>query len=338
MQQLEAHALLQVDERASLAEIDAAFRKRVHAVRKRFEAAQRRNNRDDQVQCEKEFENLKKARALLIDPPVAPPPIDPITLQELAPGTVFARRFELRRELGHGAMGVVWLAGDRTLRREVALKFLPDRIAHDEVAANDLKEETRLSIELSHPGIARVYDFVADQGRVAISMEYIDGQTLSEMRLRKSKQIFEARELTTWVRELCEALEYAHHRAMLTHCDINPSNLMVNSKGHLQVTDFGVAKRIPDSMIRLDPARGTSGALTYMSPQQALGQKPNVSDDVYSVGASLYELLTSKPPFYKGEIWLQLKENTPPTLTERRAELAIEGDQIPKNWEETFSW
>src|ERR1700722_18329159 len=112
MQQLEAHALLQVDERASLAEIDAAFRKRVHAVRKRFEAAQRRNNRDDQVQCEKEFENLKKARALLIDTPVAPPPIDPITLHHLGQATVFALLFERGRERACGGMGVVWLSGD----------------------------------------------------------------------------------------------------------------------------------------------------------------------------------------------------------------------------------
>ena len=337
MKQFEAQGFLQVGDRASPAEIDAAFRKRVEEVRKRFELAQRRRNRDDQIQCEKDVAKLKKARALLIDPPDPPPPPDPLSLQEVATGTVFAGRFELRRELGHGAMGVVWLAGDRTLQRDVALKFLPDLIAHDKVAANDLREETRRSIELSHPGIARVYDFVVDRGRVAISMEYIDGQTLSERRLRKSNHIFETRELVVWVRELCEALEYAHNRATLTHCDINPSNLMVNSKGHLQITDFGIAKRIPDSMVRLDPAQGTSGALTYMSPQQALGQKPNVTDDVYSVGATLYELLMSKPPFYKGEIWVQLKDHIPPTLAERRAELAIEGEPIPENWEETVA-
>jgi serine/threonine protein kinase len=206
------------------------------------EAAREWKDKRAQEEREREFEALKKALALLkelreapIVPPPVPPPVPPALphTKELGPGTIFADRFELRRELGRGGMSVVWLAGDRRLDRDVTLKFLPDSIAHDKVAADDLRKETCQSIELSHPHIGRVYDFVEAEGRVAISMEYINGQTLSELRLQKPHQIFETRELEAWVKELCEALEYAHKRAMLTHCDINPSNLMVNTRGHL---------------------------------------------------------------------------------------------------------
>src|SRR5271157_1310442 len=190
MEKLEALTLLQVGEDASPAEIQEAYRKRVREVRKRFDTAKERKDKRAQDECEREFEALKKALTLLKElqeVPVVLPPVPPVPppAMELRPGTIFADRFELRRELGRGGMAVVWLAGDRRLERDVALKFLPDSIAHDRVAADDLRIETRQSIELSHPHIGRVYDFVEAEGRVAISMEYINGQTLSELRLQK---------------------------------------------------------------------------------------------------------------------------------------------------------
>ncbi len=139
------------------------------------------------------------------------------------------------------------------------------------------------------------------------------------------------------MRQLCEALDYAHHRAKLVHRDLKPANLMINAQEDLKVTDFGIARSISDSVSRVTMDRGTSGTLLYMSPQQALGQKPAISDDVYAIGATLYELLTSKPPFHSGNIARQLEEMTPPPMAERRAELELAGAPIPPAWEETVA-
>ncbi len=112
---------------------------------------------------------------------------------------------------------------------------------------------------------------------------------------------------------------------------------MINAQEDLKVTDFGIARSICDSVSRVTMDRGTSGTLLYMSPQQALGQKPAISDDVYAIGATLYELLTSKPPFHSGNIARQLEEMTPPPMAERRAELELVGGPIPPAWEDTVA-
>jgi serine/threonine protein kinase len=258
---------------------------------------------------------------------------------QLRPGKLFAS-FGLERELGIGSTGAVWLAEDYSLKRhaeKVALKFLPDFIVRDKTAVEELKYEIHRRIALKHPNIQRVYNLVENKGRIAIQMEYLDGQSLSRLRLTKPNQIFEVRDLEKWVKELCEALEYAHKDVGFISGDIAPGNLIVDVAGNLRLKDLGIANWITDSMSRSMVIHDTSETLAYMSPQRAAGGEPAITDVLYSLGATLYELLTGKPPFYAGDIGAHVSGKVPPSMTERRAELGIEGEAIPKNWEETVA-
>src|SRR5207247_7144810 len=113
-----------------------------------------------------------------------------------------------------------------------------------------------------------------------------------------------------------------------------PTNLMVNQRGDLKVTDFGIARSLSDSVSRLTLEQGRSGTLIYMSPQQLNGERCTLLDDIYSLGASIYELLTSKPPFYSGNIDRQIRERVAPSMTERRKEFDIEPALVPQVWED----
>ena len=257
------------------------------------------------------------------------------TIREFASGQKLFRRYTLKRTLGRGGMGIVWLARDDELERDVALKFLPDLIIHDRAVLSDLKRETRRSLELTHKNIVRIYDFVHDETNGCISMEYVDGDTLSNLRADKPRKVFDPEELKEWVSELCDALDYAHNHARIVHRDLKPSNLMVNQRGDLKVADFGIARSLSDSMSMLTMDRGKSGTLLYMSPQQLDGERGGHLDDVYSLGASVYELLTSKPPFYSGNVDRQIREKVPPSMTQRRKELEVNnGEPVDEVWEE----
>jgi serine/threonine protein kinase len=260
-----------------------------------------------------------------------------LTVRGFSAGQKVFRRYSLVRILGRGGMGVVWLARDDELERDVALKFLPDLVLHDRALLDNLKAETRRSLELTHRHIVRIYDFVQDQDAACISMEYIDGDTLSQLRARKPNLVFSPAELQRHVAELCEALDYAHLRAKIVHRDIKPSNLMVNSRDEMKVADFGIARSLNDSVSMLTKTRHTSGTLVYMSPQQLDGERTSPLDDVYSVGAVLYELLTSKPPFYRGQIDHQIRTKTVMPIAERRSELGIEAPAVPPAWEQTVA-
>ena len=260
-----------------------------------------------------------------------------MTVRGFSAGQKVFRRYSLVRILGRGGMGVVWLARDDELEREVALKFLPELVLHDRALLDNLKAETRRSLELTHRHIVRIYDFVQDQDAACISMEYIDGDTLSHLRARRANLVFEVADLQRYLAELCEALDYAHNRAKIVHRDIKPSNLMLNSRDEMKVADFGIARSLTDSVSMMTQTRHTSGTLLYMSPQQLEGERTSPHDDVYSVGAVLYELLTSKPPFYRGQIDHQIRTKQPASMAERRSELGIEAGPIPPAWEQTVA-
>src|SRR6476660_4127824 len=114
-------------------------------------------------------------------------------------------------------MGIVWLARDEELEREVALKFLPDLMIQDRAVFDQLKRETRRSLELTHPHIVRIHDFVQDANSACISMEYVDGDTLSGLRTAKPSKVFEAPELESLLAQWCLAMDYAHNDARVVH-------------------------------------------------------------------------------------------------------------------------
>src|SRR5437867_3254528 len=259
------------------------------------------------------------------------------TALDAAGGQVVFGRYTLTKVLGRGGMGIVWLARDEELERDVALKFLPDLIIQERSVLDQLKRETKRCLELTHPHIVRIHDFIHDDRSGCISMEYIDGETLSNLRAQKKQSVFEPDEIATWISQLCDALDYAHNHANVIHCDLKPANLMVNQRGDLKVTDFGIARSLTDSVSRLTIEQGRSGTLVYMSPQQLNGERCTHLDDIYSLGASIYELLTSKPPFYSGNIDRQICDRVPPSMTERRKELDIEPASVPQLWEDTVA-
>src|SRR6266404_1079963 len=259
------------------------------------------------------------------------------TLRGFVAGQKVFNRYTLVRTLGRGGMGIVWLARDELLDRDVALKFLPELIIQDRAVLEDLKLETKRSLELTHKNIVRIYDFVHDVISACISMEYVEGDALSNLRADKASKIFEPDEIKPWLSQLCEALDYAHNHARIIHRDLKPSNLMISKRGQLKVADFGIARSLSDSVSMLTHTRGRSGTLVYMSPQQLDGERGTHLDDIYSLGASIYELLTSKPPFYSGDVSRQIHERIAPSMMQRRRDLEIEGYPIPRNWEETVA-
>ncbi|MGC3958452.1 MAG: serine/threonine-protein kinase [Verrucomicrobiota bacterium] len=246
-------------------------------------------------------------------------------------------RYYLKRTLGQGGMGVVWLAHDRVLEQPIALKFLAPHLLGDKQELERLKAETRRSLKLSHPNIVRIQDFIQTPQGVAVAMEYVDGWSLWSLKVDKPHQIFSADEIAPWIRDLCAALHYAHTEADIVHRDVKPSNLIINSRGQLKITDFGLSrelKRGPAHSAASTPVVGTDW---YMSPQQWTGDPPAVADDVYSLGATIYELLTGKPPFYAGDIFKQLHEVIPPPMTDRLFEFGVVDTFIPLAWEETVA-
>lgn len=260
------------------------------------------------------------------------------TIRGFVAGQKVFERYVLKAVLGRGGMGIVWRAFDEHLDRDVALKFLPELIIHDRAVLDDLKRETKRNLDLTHHHIVRIYDFAQDSNSACISMEYVDGETLSALRVDRPDKVFEADQLAQPISELCEALTYAHTRASIVHRDLKPANLMLNSKGTLKVTDFGIARSLSDSISMLTMNRSVSGTLLYMSPQQLDGERASALDDIYSVGATVYELLTSRPPFYTGSVERQIHEKTAPPMAVRRADLGIVSTiPIPQHWEETVA-
>jgi len=205
-----------------------------------------------------------------------------------------AERFVLIRRLGKGGMGEIWLAEDVQLQVRVALKILDPSLSGSAGFVDLLQQECRKARGLVHPNIVRVYDFHSDGGWSFISMQYIDGDTLVETR-GKPFQI-----ITHQMLMVCDALEYAH-RAGIIHRDLKSSNVLRDRNGVCYLSDFGIASALMDDGRAGDhrsvELRG-GGSLPSMSPQQLAGEPATVADDVYSLGALLYELLSGQPLFH----------------------------------------
>jgi formylglycine-generating enzyme required for sulfatase activity len=262
-------------------------------------------------------------------------PDDSPTARGLTAGTRVFGRYVLEALAGRGGMGVVWKARDERLERVVALKLLPEVVAGDPEAVRDLLRETKRCLELTHPNIVRVYDLVQDGTLAAISMEYVDGGSLAARKAAAPGGCLALGELRSLMPQLCAALDYAHRVRKIVHRDLKPANLLLTRDGHLKVTDFGIARSLSNTHSRLTGrVNNASGTLLYMSPQQLRGDDPAASDDIYALGATLYELLTGKPPFHTGDVAWQIREAAPKPVNARLS--ALGQKPVPAAWEETI--
>lgn len=249
---------------------------------------------------------------------------------EFQRGEIVADRYMIEKVLGRGGMGEVYLAYDRNLRKQVALKFLSSTVASDHDAIELMRRESLKSLELTHPGIVRIYDFAFAENRVPfISMEYVSGSSLSGLKSRREERRFGWHEIEGWVEQLCRVLHFIHERGIV-HRDLKPANLMLDEAGKLKVADLGISASIADSLSRMTRDMGSSGTPSYMGPQQLMGELPKATDDIYSFGATVYELLTGDPPFYSGDVVTQIREKEAMPIAERLAELGRDNDNPPE--------
>src|SRR5688572_3967946 len=204
-------------------------------------------------------------------------------------------RYEVLEEIGRGAMGVVYLAHDPTIDRQVAIKTIQTMEHLPRADAQDMRErferEARAAGKLQHPGIVTIYDVGEHEGRCYITMEYIDGSTL-EPHTRK-EELLPVSMVMSLIVQACDALDYAHQQRVV-HRDIKPGNMMLLRTGRLKITDFGLAKN-PASQLTQDGV--LIGTPNYMSPEQITGRPLDGRSDLFSLAAVMYELLTGDHPF-----------------------------------------
>src|SRR5882762_8460777 len=206
------------------------------------------------------------------------------------PGSVVAGRYRIITLLGKGGMGEVYRADDLTLGQPVALKFLPDRAGHDEGLLERFRNEVRTARRISHPNVCRVYDVGEVDVHTFFTMEYVDGEDLASL-LRRIGRLPQDKALDM-ARQLCAGLAAAHTKGVL-HRDLKPANIMLDGRGQVVITDFGlagVADQIQENEVR-------SGTPAYMALEQLAGKEVTTRSDIYSLGLVLYEVFTGKRVF-----------------------------------------
>lgn len=206
------------------------------------------------------------------------------------PGRLLASRYRIVALLGKGGMGEVYRADDLTLGQAVALKFLPDEAARDESLLERFRNEVRIARRVSHPNVCRVYDVGDVDGHTFFTMEYVDGEDLASL-LRRIGRLPGDKALDI-ARQLCAGLAAAHGKGVL-HRDLKPANIMLDGRGQVVITDFGLAGVADD--IRGNEIR--SGTPAYMAPEQLAGKEVSTRSDIYALGLVLYEVFTGKRAF-----------------------------------------
>ncbi len=208
----------------------------------------------------------------------------------LTTGTVLGRRYEIQSKIGAGGMSDVYKANDRKLNRKVSIKILKRDFADDQNFVTKFRNEARAAASLNHPNIVNVYDVGEGDGIYYIVMEHIDGITLKKyIEYKKKLNIRESIEIAM---QVARGLEAAHSKKII-HRDIKPQNIMISRDGKVKVTDFGIARAASAQTI----SSNAMGSVHYISPEQAKGGYCDERSDIYSLGITLYEMLTGKVPF-----------------------------------------
>ncbi len=226
-------------------------------------------------------------------------------------------KYAVKKLLGKGGMGEVYLAEDKRLKRTVALKILPPEVAENDELRLRLLREAQAVAQISHPNVVAVFDVGEEARNSYISMEYVEGQSLRDA--FKSKGPFDPKECVELLLQITDGLGCAHEKGIV-HRDMKPENVMLTRDGTAKIMDFGLAVML--GVTRLTMPGGISGTWSYMAPEQVLGQADlTPAVDVYAVGCMAYELLSGSPPFTGDDVGPQHLAAAPRPLNEVRAEV-----------------
>ena len=245
----------------------------------------------------------------------------------LAPGTIIAEKYKVIEVLGIGGMGVVYKVEDTKLKRMVALKFLSPVLTQDKEAKERFIFEAQAASALDHNNICTVYEIDESDGQMFIAMAFVEGQSLREKITQGPLNLDEALDIAI---QIAEGLHEAHEKGIV-HRDIKSANIMVTSKGQARIMDFGIAKLSGET--KFTKTGTTIGTISYMSPEQARGEKVDHKTDIWSLGVILYEMVIGQLPF-KGDheqavMYSILNEHHEP-LTSRRTGVPMELEGIVK--------
>jgi hypothetical protein len=206
----------------------------------------------------------------------------------IASGAVLAGRYRIVGPLGQGGMGQVYRADDLTLAQPVALKFFPGPFAGN-AALTRLYREVRMARRIAHPNICRVFDILETDGNALISMEFVDGEDLDVL-LHRIGRLSPEKALDV-AHQICAGLAAAHESGVL-HRDLKPANIMLDGRGKVRITDFGLAAQAGEV-----GAGSSAGTPAYMAPEQIAGRQASVQSDLYALGLVLYEIFTGRRAF-----------------------------------------
>jgi len=206
------------------------------------------------------------------------------------PGSMLGTRYRIVGLLGSGGMGEVYRADDLELGQSVALKFLPADLATDPSALQRLRSEVKTARQVVHPNVCQIYDITEIDGHVFLTMEYVDGGDIAQVLQRLGRP---GREKAAEIaRQLCLGLASAHENGIL-HRDLKPANIMLDGRGRVRITDFGLAGLASE----LATTREIAGTPAYMAPEQLKSGEVSIRSDIFSLGLLLYEIFTGKRAF-----------------------------------------
>ncbi|GAB4143805.1 MAG: hypothetical protein Fur0015_12090 [Ignavibacteriales bacterium] len=201
--------------------------------------------------------------------------------------------YQILSILGKGGMGIVYKARDEKLDRFVAIKFLAAEMVNKPNLAERFKREAKNHAQLLHPNIVTVYGFIEYKNLYGIVMEFVEGESLEKVLFRNSR--LHIYDVVYIMRQVLLAIGYAHSKGFI-HRDIKPSNIILNSEGTVKIMDFGISKSIFDKDMTLTGSK--VGTVFYMSPEQIKGNNISYLSDIYSLGCTMFEMITGQPPFY----------------------------------------